>query len=73
MTPPPASSLPIVLLPIGTDDDALDACLGALDAGTPAGTRLWLADDGAKKARAAPRVRLRSSAMATNRRRSVRS
>ena len=52
MTPPPASSLPIVLLPIGTDDDALDACLGALDAGTPAGTRLWLADD----AQAGPRA-----------------
>ena len=28
------------------DDDALEACLGALDAGTPAGTRLWLADGG---------------------------
>jgi hypothetical protein len=52
VTPPPASSLPIVLLPIGTDDDALDACLGALDAGTPAGTRLWLADD----AQAGPRA-----------------
>ena len=52
MTPPAASSLPIVLLPIGTDDDALDACLGALDAGTPAGTRLWLADD----AQAGPRA-----------------
>ncbi|UOV06530.1 glycosyltransferase [Pseudoxanthomonas sp. F37] len=52
MTPPPASSLPIVLLPIGADDDALDACLGALDAGTPAGTRLWLADD----AQAGPRA-----------------
>ncbi|WP_454261803.1 glycosyltransferase [Pseudoxanthomonas mexicana] len=44
--------MPIVLLPIGTDDDALDACLGALDAGTPAGTRLWLADD----AQAGPRA-----------------
>ena len=46
-----ASSVPIVLLPIGTDDDALDACLAALDAGTPAGTHVWLADD----ARAGPR------------------
>lgn len=36
---------PIVLLPVGVDDDALDACLAALDAGTPAGTRIWLADD----------------------------
>ena len=37
--------LPIVLLPVGSDDDALDACLAALDASTPAGTRVWLADD----------------------------
>jgi hypothetical protein len=36
----------IVLLPIGVDDGALDRCLGALDAGTPAGTAIWLADDG---------------------------
>lgn len=36
---------PIVLLPVGVDDDALDACLAALDACTPAGTRVWLADD----------------------------
>ncbi|MFS8064492.1 MAG: glycosyltransferase, partial [Luteimonas sp.] len=43
--------MPIVLLPVGTDDDALDARLAALDAGTPAGTRLWLADD----AQAGPR------------------
>jgi hypothetical protein len=42
---------PIVLLPVGVDDDALDACLGALDAGTAAGTRIWLADD----AQAGPR------------------
>lgn len=40
-----AASLPIVLVPLGADEDALDACLGALDAGTPAGTRVWLADD----------------------------
>ena len=41
----------MVLLPVGADDDALDACLAALDAGTPAGTRVWLADD----AQAGPR------------------
>ncbi|HVI58898.1 MAG TPA: glycosyltransferase [Luteimonas sp.] len=39
------SELPIVLLPVGVDDDALDACLAALEAGTPAGARVWLADD----------------------------
>lgn len=49
---PSAAALPVVLLPVGVDDDALDACLGALDAGTPAGTRIWLADD----ARAGPRA-----------------
>ena len=43
--------VPIVLLPVSADDVALDACLGALDAGTPSGTRVWLADD----ARAGPR------------------
>lgn len=43
--------LPIILLPIGVDDDALDACLAALDTGTPAGARIWLADD----AQAGPR------------------
>lgn len=42
---------PIVLVPVGVDDDALDACLAALDAGTPSGTRVWLADD----AQAGPR------------------
>ena len=47
----PAVALPIVLLPVGVDDEALDACLGALDAATPAGTRVWLADD----AQAGPR------------------
>lgn len=47
-----ADTLPIVLLPVGVDDDALDACLAALDAGTPPGTRVWLADD----ARAGPRA-----------------
>jgi hypothetical protein len=48
----PASNLPVILLPVGVDDDALDACLAALDAGTPAGTRVWLADD----AQAGPRA-----------------
>lgn len=48
---PAASSLPIILVPVGVDEDALDACLAALDASTPAGTRVWLADD----AQAGPR------------------
>ncbi|RPE79553.1 glycosyltransferase [Vulcaniibacterium tengchongense] len=42
---------PIVVVPVGADDDALDACLAALDAATPAGTPVWLADD----AQAGPR------------------
>lgn len=46
-----AAALPIVLVPVGVDEDALDACLAALDAGTPPGTRVWLADD----AQAGPR------------------
>jgi hypothetical protein len=46
------AALPIVLVPLGTDEDALDACLAALEAGTPAGTRVWLADD----AQAGPRA-----------------
>ena len=41
-----AEGLPVVLLPVGPDDTALDATLAALDAATPAGTRVWLADDG---------------------------
>ena len=47
MAPAPAAvdGLPVVLLPVGPDDAALDATLAALDAGTPAGTRVWLADD----------------------------
>ena len=49
---PSAAALPVVLLPVGVDDDALDACLAALDAGTPVGARLWLADD----AQAGPRA-----------------
>ncbi|MDO5505314.1 MAG: glycosyltransferase [Pseudoxanthomonas suwonensis] len=40
-----AASLPVVLVPVGTDDEALDACLAALEVGTPAGTRVWLADN----------------------------
>ena len=51
MTALPNSTLPVVLVPVGVDDDALDACLAALDAGTPAGARVWLADD----AQAGPR------------------
>jgi hypothetical protein len=51
VSPSVAAALPVILLPVGVDDDALDACLGALDAGTPAGTRIWLADD----AQAGPR------------------
>lgn len=45
------AELPIVIVPVGVDDDALDACLGALETATPPGTRVWLADD----ARAGPR------------------
>lgn len=45
--------LPVVLLTLGVDDEALDACLGALDAGTPAGAQVWLVDD----AQAGPRAR----------------
>lgn len=51
-TPGPIVQLPVVLLPLGVDDEALDACLGALDAGTPAGARVWLIDD----AQAGPRA-----------------
>ena len=46
--PGPAAAgarLPIVVVPVGPDDAALDACLAALDASTPPGTRVWLADD----------------------------
>lgn len=42
----------IVLLPLAVDDSALDRCLAALDAGTAAGTAVWLADD----AQAGPRA-----------------
>jgi hypothetical protein len=51
--PAAVAPLPIVLLPIGVDDEALDRCLAALDATTPAGTRAWLVDD----AQAGPRAR----------------
>lgn len=51
--PAPGAGLPIVIVPVGPDDAALDACLAALDAATPAGTRVWLADD----ACGGPRVR----------------
>jgi len=37
---------PIVVVPVGPDDEALDACLAGLDVSTPPGTRVWLADDG---------------------------
>lgn len=43
--------LPVVLVPLGVDDAALDACLAALDAATPTATRVWLIDD----AQAGPR------------------
>ncbi|MGY4517209.1 glycosyltransferase family 2 protein [Lysobacter sp. HA18] len=46
-------ALPIVVVPVGTDDAVLDGCLAALEATTPARTRVWLADD----ARGGPRVR----------------
>ena len=42
----------IVLLPLGVDDTALDRSLAALDAATPPGTAVWLADD----AQAGPRA-----------------
>ena len=47
----PVASLPVVIVPVGIDEEKLDACLAALDAATPAGTRVWLADD----AQAGPR------------------
>ena len=48
-----ADDASVVLVPVGVDDVALDASLAALDAGSPAGTRVWLADD----AQAGPRGR----------------
>lgn len=44
--------LPIVIVPVGVDEESLDACLAALEANTPPGTRVWLADD----AQASPRT-----------------
>lgn len=41
----PAGLSALVVVPLGTDDVALDACLAALDAATPAGTQVWIADD----------------------------
>ncbi|MFC5577168.1 glycosyltransferase family 2 protein [Lysobacter niabensis] len=75
MSPPP-DALPIVIVPVGVDDEALDACLAALDAYTPPATRVWLADD----AQAGPRAhaiierwiaRTRLQAHYTRRQRSV--
>ena len=43
--------MPVVVVPVGRDDEALDACLAALDVSTPPGTPVWLADD----AQAGPR------------------
>ncbi len=40
-----ANALPIVIVPVGVDDESLDACLAALEATTPPATRVWLADD----------------------------
>ena len=50
---PSGAPTPIVLLPVGSDEVALDACLSALEEATPAGTRVWLADN----AQAGPRGR----------------
>lgn len=50
MTVPTAASL-VVVVPVGRDDEALDACLAALDRATAPGTPVWLADD----AQAGPR------------------
>lgn len=47
----PAPVAPIVVVPVGCDDEALDACLAALDVSTKPGTPVWLADD----AQAGPR------------------
>lgn len=45
-------TLPVILLPVDVDEVALDTTLAALDASTPAGTLVWLADD----AQGGPRV-----------------
>ena len=38
-------SLPFILVPVGVDDVALDACLAALEQSTAAASAVWLADD----------------------------
>lgn len=43
----------MVVIPVAPDEVALDALLGALETATPAGARVWLADD----AQGGPRVR----------------
>jgi hypothetical protein len=48
----PSTLQPVVLVPVGVDENALDACLAALESSTAAGTRVWLADD----AQAGPRA-----------------
>ncbi|MGO4222658.1 glycosyltransferase family 2 protein [Lysobacter sp. TAF61] len=48
---PASGAAPIVVVPVGSDDEALDGCLAALDAATAPGTHVWLADD----AQAGPR------------------
>ena len=45
-------TLPVILIPVGVDEVALDATLAALEATTPAGTSVWLGDD----AQGGPRV-----------------
>lgn len=35
----------IIVVPVCSDDVALDACLAALDASTAPGTRVWLPDN----------------------------
>ncbi|GAA5070793.1 hypothetical protein GCM10025759_09230 [Lysobacter panacisoli] len=48
---PATATPPVVVVPVGRDDEALDACLAALDRATAPGTPVWLADD----AQAGPR------------------
>lgn len=71
-----AATQPVVLVPVGVDEDALDACLAALEASTPAGTRVWLADDAQAGPRAAAIIdawlaRTRLQAAHTRRARSI--
>ena len=72
----PAAIQPVVLVPVVVDEDALDACLAALDTGTPAGTRVWLADDAQAGPRASAMIdgwlaRTRLQAAHTRRARSI--